>query len=110
MSLSSFPSPALTDESGNTETRTGNFEWTDGRQSTISEYRLQRDTSNAIATEYLEVPPDIAALPDLQGYGNVYDLQQATARDRQTAQGEGLKVLVVRPTISCKNDKTYVFC
>ncbi|MFZ6007976.1 MAG: NlpC/P60 family protein, partial [Nitrospirota bacterium] len=70
-----------TDEAGNTETRTGSFEWTDGRTSAISEYRLQRDTSNAIAMEYLEVSPDIAALPDLQGYGNVYSLHQAMVRD-----------------------------
>jgi len=79
-----------TDDAGNTEIRSGHFEWTDNRQSTISEYRLQRDTSNAIATEYLEVLPDIETLPDLQGYGNVYSLQQAMARD---ASGQ-LKSLV----------------
>ena len=49
---------------------------------------------NAIANEWLDVPEDIASLPDLQGYGNVYDLQQAMARERQMANGEGLKELV----------------
>jgi hypothetical protein len=71
----------ITDSSGNTETRTGNFELTDGRTGTVSEYRLQRDTSDAIATEYLEVSPEIAVLPDLQGYGNVYSLHQAMVND-----------------------------
>jgi hypothetical protein len=52
---------------------------------------VQRDASNAIAIEYLEVPPDIAALPDIQAYGNVHDLHQAMARERLTGNGEGLK-------------------
>ena len=34
-----------------------------------------------IANDWLAVPSDIAVLPDLHGYGNVYDLQQAMARD-----------------------------
>ncbi|MEW6600510.1 MAG: calcium-binding protein, partial [Nitrospirota bacterium] len=34
-----------------------------------------------IANEWLDVPEEIAALPYLQGYGNVYDLQQAMVRD-----------------------------
>ncbi len=39
------------------------------------------DKAYTIANEWLDVPADIAALPDLQGYGNVYDLQQAMVRD-----------------------------
>lgn len=80
----------ITDDAGNTEIRSGHFEWTDNRQGTISEYSLQRDTSDAIATEYLEVSPDIEMLPNLQGYGNIYSLHQAMTRD---ASGQ-LKVLV----------------
>jgi len=46
------------------------------------------------------VPEDIAELPDLQGYGNVYDLQQAMAREQQAIDngqeviGNTLKQLV----------------
>ncbi|MCX5814610.1 MAG: hypothetical protein NT178_19030, partial [Proteobacteria bacterium] len=42
---------------------------------------LQRDVTYTIANEWLDVPDDIAALPDLQGYGNTYDLHQAMVRD-----------------------------
>ena len=70
-----------TDPAGNVELRSGHFEWADGRTGSIAEYRLQRNSTYTIAAGYLEVPPDIAALPDLYGYGNVYDLQQATVRD-----------------------------
>jgi hypothetical protein len=38
-----------------------------------------------IANQWLDVPAGISALPDLQGYGNVYDLQQAMARERLMA-------------------------
>lgn len=80
INLNSTPSTS-TDPQGNTQTRTGSFEKTDGTTGTIGEYNLQRDTAYTIANEWLDVPPEIAALPDLQGYGNVYDLQQAIVRD-----------------------------
>jgi len=32
-------------------------------------------------TDWLDVPDDIAAFPDLRGYGNVYDLHQTMVRD-----------------------------
>ena len=70
-----------TDNAGNTELRSGQFEWADGRTGEIAEVSLQRNTAETIPAEYLEVPSDIAALPDLYGYGDVYDLQQAMVRD-----------------------------
>jgi hypothetical protein len=35
----------------------------------------------SIPDEYLEVPEDLAALPDVMGYGNLHNLQQAIVRD-----------------------------
>ncbi|MBU1052985.1 MAG: hypothetical protein KKC46_04045 [Proteobacteria bacterium] len=70
-----------TDPEGNTQTRIGSFQKTDNTTGQIGSYNLQRDTANTIAEEWLEVHGDIAALPDLQGSGNVYDLQQAMIRD-----------------------------
>ena len=69
------------DASGNTLTRIGTVEWTDGTSGQIAEYDLQCDTMYSIASEWLEVPDDIAALPDVQGYGVVHDLHQAMVRD-----------------------------
>ncbi|MCL4456177.1 MAG: hypothetical protein M1147_07430 [Nitrospirae bacterium] len=80
INLTSTPN-TVTDSEGNTQTRTGSFEKTDGTTGIVGEYNLQRDTAYTIANEWLDVPEDIAALPDLQGYGNVYDLQQAIVRD-----------------------------
>lgn len=69
------------DSEGNTEIRSGYFEWADGRVGTISEYRFERDTSATIPVEYAEVPLDIDELPELSGHGNVYSLHQAMVRD-----------------------------
>jgi len=89
--LNSTPS-TFTDPEGNTQTRIGSFEKADGTTGQIANFNLQRDTAYTIAEEWLEVPEDIAALPDLQGFGNVYDLQQSIIRDE--AEGGSLKLLV----------------
>ena len=71
----------VTDAQGNTQTRTGSFEKTDGSTGQVAEYKMQRDLMSTVATEWLNVPEDIEALPDLKGTGNVYDLHQAMVRD-----------------------------
>ncbi|MCL4456172.1 MAG: hypothetical protein M1406_02000 [Nitrospirae bacterium] len=91
INLTSTPSTS-TDPEGNTQTRTGSFEKTDGTSGTIAEYNLQRDTAYTIANEWLDVPPEIEVLPDLQGYGNAYDLHQAMAREQQ-AIGNGQEAI-----------------
>ncbi|MBZ0093918.1 MAG: hypothetical protein K8H75_00870 [Sulfuricella sp.] len=40
--------------------------------------------------EKYPITPEIEALPDIRGYGNVYDLRQATARD---ASGEFMNLV-----------------
>ncbi|MDQ7837509.1 MAG: calcium-binding protein [Thermodesulfobacteriota bacterium] len=80
----------LIDAQGNEHRQVGSFTKTDGTTGTATDVWFQSDKAYTIATEWLDVPPEIAALPDLQGYGNVYDLQQAMVRD---TSGE-LKALV----------------
>jgi len=70
-----------TDAQGNTQIRVGSFEMVDGTIREISEYGFQRDPMCTIPREWLDVPEDIAALPDLPGFGTVYDLHQAMVRD-----------------------------
>ncbi|MFH2046816.1 MAG: hypothetical protein ABIK92_16925, partial [Pseudomonadota bacterium] len=89
INLNSTPTGEI-DPEGNTQTRIGSFVKTDSTAGEIGNYNLQRDTTYTIAEEWLDVPEDIAALPDLQGSGTVYDLQQAIVRD---ASGQ-LKALV----------------
>jgi Ca2+-binding RTX toxin-like protein/pimeloyl-ACP methyl ester carboxylesterase len=69
------------DGKGNTEAWIGSFERTDGSTLRMSDYLFQRDPTYTIAEEWLPVPGDVAALPNLKGYGNVYDLHQAIVRD-----------------------------
>jgi|GEM_PF-1017012 len=70
-----------TDPSGNTQIRSGSFVSVDGNLRQIAEYRLQRNATYNIPDQWVDVPEDIVRLPDLLGYGNVYDLHQAMARD-----------------------------
>ena len=69
------------DGQGNTQIQAGIFDKTDNTTDQMGGFLLQRDTAYTIAEEWLDVPADIAILPDLQGYGNVYDLHQAIVRD-----------------------------
>ncbi|MEW6141398.1 MAG: calcium-binding protein, partial [Thermodesulfobacteriota bacterium] len=71
----------ITDEQGNTQNRLGSFQWAGGTTGQIGEYTFQQDTMYTAATDPLDVPSHISALPDLKGYGNVHDLQQAMVRD-----------------------------
>ncbi|MEW6352264.1 MAG: hypothetical protein AB1646_24705 [Thermodesulfobacteriota bacterium] len=72
---------AGTDAQGNTQERTGTFTWADGSTGQMAEYTFDTNLAYTIATEWVEVPDDIAELPDLPGYGTVPRLQQAMARD-----------------------------
>ncbi|MFZ5997812.1 MAG: hypothetical protein ACOYW7_10030 [Nitrospirota bacterium] len=76
-----YTNSTTVDAQGNEHKQIGSFTWNDGTTSAAEDVWVQRDTTYTIATEWLDVPADIAALPDLQGYGNVYDLHQAMVRD-----------------------------
>ena len=76
----------ITDANGNTIKQVGSFTKSDGTTGAASDVYFQVDNMNTIANEWVDVPADIAALPDLQGYGNVYDLQQAMAREALSGQ------------------------
>jgi len=78
------------DPQENEHRQVGSFSWSDGTTGTASDVWFKADKMYTIANEWLDVPEDIAVLPDLQGYGNVYDLHQAIVRDMS---GE-LKTLV----------------
>ena len=69
------------DIAGNTEIRSGHFEWQDGSSSTIADYSLQRDTGNTLPTEVLAVSPAIGGRPELNGHGTIRSLRQATVLD-----------------------------
>jgi len=78
------------DANGNEHRQVGSYTRTDGTTLTATDVWFRTDKACTIASEWLYVPDDIAALPDLQGFGNTYDLHQAMVRD---ATGT-LKVLI----------------
>ncbi|MEW5949278.1 MAG: hypothetical protein AB1711_07675 [Thermodesulfobacteriota bacterium] len=58
------------DAQGNEHRQIGSFTKTDGTTGTATDVWFLADKAYTIATEWLDVPPEIAALPDLQGYGH----------------------------------------
>ncbi len=76
-----YSTSSYVDANENEHRQVGSFSRTDGTTGTATDVWFKMDKMYTIANEYLDVPADIAALPDLQGYGNVYDLQQAMVRD-----------------------------
>jgi hypothetical protein len=69
------------DEHDNQHRQIGSFEWADGREGEAIDVWFIQDKADTEALEQLEVPEDIAALPNLKGYGEVHDLHQALVRD-----------------------------
>jgi Ca2+-binding RTX toxin-like protein len=70
-----------TDAQGNVLTQLGSYQKSDSTTGEMSDYKFKTNQMNTYATEWLTVSPDIAALPDINGYGNVYSLHQAMVRD-----------------------------
>ncbi|MBI2529453.1 MAG: DUF2974 domain-containing protein, partial [Candidatus Rokubacteria bacterium] len=85
-----FTATDVTDAQGNTQLSLGSFTRADGSTGQMGDYLLQTDRMLSLAVEYLDVPPDVALLPDVQGFGNLYDLHQAMVRDTSG----GLRALV----------------
>lgn len=77
-----YANSTFVDANGNAHKEIGSFTWNNGTTNSAEDVWFKTDNMYTIANEWLDVPEDIAALPDLQGYGNVYDLQQAMVRDR----------------------------
>jgi Ca2+-binding RTX toxin-like protein len=67
------------DANGNEHREVGTFTRTDSTTGTATDVWFKTNNAYTIADEWLD-DTAVAALPDLQGYGNVYDLHQAMVR------------------------------
>lgn len=85
----SFSTVNQGDPNGNTLAQSGTFTRSDGTAGTAGSFLFERDSTNSIALEWLEVPESIAALPNIAGFGNVHSLHQAMARDATLASMVG---------------------
>lgn len=76
-----FTAVDQTDANGNVTKQTSTFTRTDGTTGTSADIWFVEDKADTIATEWLPETAEVAALPDIQGSGNLYDLRQAMLRD-----------------------------
>ncbi len=70
-----------TDANGNIAKQTSTFNKTDDSINTSVDIWFQTDKTYTVAVESLPETPEVAALPNLSGHGNVYNLHQAMLRD-----------------------------
>lgn len=85
-----YTNSSFVDTQGNAHKQIGSYTTTDDQTRAATDVWVQTDATFSMPTEWVDVPDEIALLPDAQGYGKVRDLQQAMAMD---ATGE-LKALV----------------
>jgi len=76
-----YTNSTQTDANGNAHQQVGSYTRTDGSTAAATDVWFQDDSMNTIAEDWLDVPEDISAMPDLRGYGNVHSLRQAMVRD-----------------------------
>jgi hypothetical protein len=57
----------------------GRYTTTDGQTRAATDVWFTANMTSSLPTDWVEVPADIALLPDAQGYGKVRDLHQAMA-------------------------------
>ncbi len=70
---------------GNQLTREGSFTRADGSTAAMGEFKLATDTFHTRFAEEIEVPEALKLLPNMQGAGNVRELQQAAAQSGSLA-------------------------
>ena len=75
-----YDNSPFVDRFGNLHRQVGSFVTESGQELTMTDvvFTMNRTLT---ATDMLEVPEDIAVLPDAKGYGTTYDLHQAMVRD-----------------------------
>lgn len=71
----------IIDSNGNRQLWTGTYTKTDETTAIFGDYGFSTKPVYSIAKEWVEVPAYLADLPDIPGYGTVYSLHQALARE-----------------------------
>ena len=71
----------ITDANENKHSQTGTFTKTDGATGSVHDVWFNADYADTIDETNIEIPADIAALPNIEGFGNVHDLHTAMALD-----------------------------
>jgi hypothetical protein len=98
-----YTSENIIDAQGNQHFQAGTFTRTDGTTAQLEDVWFAVDQTHSIATQWLDVPDEIAALPDAKGYGQVYDLHQAMVRDQSGALKSLVSQFVAAGSVSERN-------
>lgn len=85
-----YSNSSFVDAHGNQHRQVGSYTTTQDQNRLATDVWVQTDATDSLPIEWVDVPEDIAVLPDANGFGKVRDLHQAMAMD---ATGE-LKALV----------------
>jgi Ca2+-binding RTX toxin-like protein len=76
-----YTTSTYVDEHGNAHKQVGSFTWADGTEGIATDVWFATDNARTRAIDLIEVSEQIAALPDLEAFGNMHSLHQAMARD-----------------------------
>ncbi len=76
-----YSASTLIDANGNAHRQIGSYTRADGSAAAAEDVWFAVDRTYSLASTWADVPDDIAALPDLAGYGTVRDLRQAMTLD-----------------------------
>ena len=91
------------DATGNDSRFVGSYTKTDGTIAKAVDVFFDTDTSDSVATSWVATTPEIDALPDLQGQGNLYSLHQAMARDASGTLQSLVTQFTQATTIAARN-------
>ncbi|WP_426112036.1 calcium-binding protein [Pseudomonas sp. DSP3-2-2] len=72
----------IIDANGNEHRQLSTYTRTDGSLAAIEDVWFDVNGSDTIDNSEIEISPEIASLPNIEGFGNAHDLQQAMARDK----------------------------
>ncbi len=93
----------ITDSQGNQILATGSFNWSAGGSGQMADLNFLTDPTLSTPDTTMPVPAEIAALPDLPGYGAVTTLRQAMALDTSGTL-EGLVNQFIAATTDSQRD------
>ncbi|MBK1674305.1 hypothetical protein CKO35_13535 [Ectothiorhodospira shaposhnikovii] len=75
-----YANSSYVDEHGNAHKQVGSFTWSNGAEGIATDVWFASDNARTRTIDLIDIPENIAALPDLQAFGNVHSLHQAMRR------------------------------
>ncbi|SMB25560.1 protein of unknown function [Sterolibacterium denitrificans] len=103
LSLNTAYTTASTITNGNAYKQNGSYKLSSGGTAAMSDVWFAADYARTEEKNRIDLPEDIAALPDLAGFGNVRSLRQAMAQDETGALRALVEQFVAEPSAAVRN-------